>query len=479
MLEKNVKSILLLSKVHKSALCLAILLTLGGTAFSQTSSPKKGKLKTIKYENRLLESDYTAIGYVNDGRFVEGQRVSFIRLYNGELRDTLVTGIYLFKDGIPFLDGTVTRKEIATKSSRFIKGLFKVTNGKQGNNLTTVPADASDLQIETVDIYDYHYQGYFNYPHYPMEMRKQQGNYFVKIDLDDRLLETVISSESSSLPLGGSIESSQDVKLNYKNGDVFIGSVQNGSSYSNQQDKYFPKEGEYTFASKDKIKGSFEFDKPVFGFYFDWIYIPPQSETIFADGTTASGDWLEQYNLTKEETEQIKKGCSCQSPTEIRDIAVRIANQKQQKLEQERLAKEQVEKADKQPLVTKYGEYWGTLVYKGEYTLGMTKPMVMDILEGKRTTHFLDGMLNPINRTFKDCYITSNNGKTQTLTFNKDKFFAFMEQVVGKATKQGEQIMLRESINTIKQPLMGQDMLKSNFPTFVFTDDKLSAMYYA
>lgn len=476
MLAKKVKSIVPIRTTQKKALCVTILLlTLVGTTFSQTSLPKKAKLKTIKYENRLLNNDYAAVGYVNDEQFVEGQQVQFIRLYNGQLRDTLIAGIYVVKDGIPFLEGNVIRKDISTKTSRFIKGLFKVTNSKQGNSLTTIPGDASDLKIETSDIYDFHYQGYLNYPRYPLDLKKQQDGYLLKIDFNDRVLETVLVSDNVSLE---SIKLSKNVKLNYKNGDVFIGSVQQGSSYSNEHEQFFPKEGQYKFSSGDKIKGDFEFDKPVFGFYLDWIYVPRQSETIFADGTSASGNWTEQYNLTKDEVGQIKKSCSCKSPTEMRDVAFRIVNEKQQKLKEEGLAKEQVEKVEKQPFVDKYGEYWGTLVYESKYTLGMTKPMIMEILEGKRTTRFLNGMLEPINVTYKECYVKSNSGKSETLKFSKDKFFAFMEQVVGKATDQGEQMLLRESINKMKQPLMGQDMLKSNFPTFVFADGKLSEMYY-
>ena len=55
MLAKEVKSIVSIRMTQKKALCVAILfLTLVGTTFSQTSLPKKAKLKTIQYENRLL-----------------------------------------------------------------------------------------------------------------------------------------------------------------------------------------------------------------------------------------------------------------------------------------------------------------------------------------------------------------------------------------------------------------------------------------
>ncbi len=191
-----------------------------------------------------------------------------------------------------------------------------------------------------------------------------------------------------------------------------------------------------------------------------WLYF------VKANSTSGYISW--KALVVNKELDSLSNVIQEQSPIEVQE----------DKLNDERLAKEEAEKIGKQKLVNKYGEYWGNLVYSSEYTLGMSKSMVLDILEQKRTTYFLNGMLNPANVTYKDCYTATNSGKSETLTFSKNKFFAFMEKVVGKTTNQTEQIMLRESINMIKQPLLGQDMLKSNFPTFIFTDGKLTEMYY-
>lgn len=271
------------------------------------------------------------------------------------------------------------------------------------------------------------------------------------------------------------LKDNQTGKITFRNGNVFVGTIEIRTQFDYT---IKPIKGEYKYVNGDKYIGTFEShaNESIF-FYNKKIYILGEGEITFSDGTTVnSSDWLNQYDFTEEQWKQIY--VEPLSPTEIRNRANSIDKERKQKLDKERLAKEQVENVDKQPLVDKYGEYWGTLVYKSEYTLGMTKSMVMDILEGKRTTYFLNGMLNPVNATYKDCYTTTKNGKSETLTFSKDKFFAFMEKVVGKSTNQAEQIMLKESINKIKQPLLGQDMLKSNFPTFIFTDGKLTEMYY-
>ena len=77
-----------------------------------------------------------------------------------------------------------------------------------------------------------------------------------------------------------------------------------------------------------------------------------------------------------------------------------------------------------------------------------------------------------------DCYTINKENSTETWTFNKKKFFEFMKQVEGKITNPGEQMVFREGMNLLKQPMMGQDMLTISYPTFVFLNGKLSQIYY-
>ncbi len=391
----------IVSSAQKKILCIVILSLFSvGIIFSQTSLPKGAKLKTIKYDHRLLSYNYTAVGYVYDKQFVVGQEIVFLGAY----RDTLISGVYVMKNGDSFIDGNISKKSPGSTGSYSLrKGLFKVTNNKQGNNLTTIPTEAIDLKIETSVIREYYYRDYYQ-SLYPMIMKKQKGVIFLKIDFKDSSLETELISNNSSLGADDVIESSQKVKLNYKNGDVFVGIVQKGSSYSSNAAMYHPKEGEYKFANGDKLTGIFEYDHPVIGQYAHVIYIPSKSETVFSDGTTASGNWLSQYNFTDKEWGQIRASCPCKSPTEIRDMAIRFDKERNQKVEENRLAKAQVEKQEqiaeqdrKNILVKKYGNYWGNLVYNEEFTPGMTKAMVREILEKQRHENYYKKSVSTIS----------------------------------------------------------------------------------
>jgi hypothetical protein len=466
-------------------------------AFGQTQQevlPKGAKLKTLT--DKFYQ--YSITGYIYNNQFVEEQQIT-ITLDDSEnsTKSTIVnlSGKYFIKNNIPLLEcsfenmslgGTTDRRYFHENQGSSTKGLFKVANNNYGKSLTPAQdsRNGNALNIELVDIYHYSgnlFPGYnrrYMYYDEVLFQKQSDGQYILKIKLRNPnkiSLETNVPmrlvQENGFNDFNYFIEKSQQVKIYFENNDVFIGTVRNvGGSYMKgvtpDGEIYKPVKGEYKYSTGEVYTGLYNKDsqwgRPLFSDRED-------DKITFTDGTIGNGNWLKQYNLNDTEIDEFFK--KSKSPTELRDFA----KGNQQKLEEERIAKEQTEK---QPCVDKYGAYWGTLVYESKYTLGMTKPMVMDILEGKRTTYFLNGMLNPANVTYKDCYIKSNNGKSETLTFSKDKFFAFMAQVVGKTTDQAEQIMLRESINKIKQPLMGLDMLKSNFPTFIFTDGKLTQMYY-
>ncbi len=77
-----------------------------------------------------------------------------------------------------------------------------------------------------------------------------------------------------------------------------------------------------------------------------------------------------------------------------------LENQKLEKEKKERIA----EQERKQNLIKKYGKYWGKLIYNKEFTIGMTKEMVMEF-------------------TPKEFYLKSkalrNGNKIETWTMNR------------------------------------------------------------
>ncbi len=137
-------------------------------------------------------------------------------------------------------------------------------------------------------------------------------------------------------------------------------------------------------------------------YFDDRIRVPCKGTTVFADGTVVNGDWLKPFTFSKKEWEQIYANSN--TLTEIRDNArqkqheldmlerkrieaKRIAEQKRQEElrveEQKKQAKLRAERVRTQRCIAKYGTYWGNLINNREFTVGMTKEMVREIL-GRR-----------------------------------------------------------------------------------------------
>jgi len=233
----------------KRVLCLMLLFfILAGAVFSQAPLPKKAKLKTIKYS----DYNYAAIGYVLDNKFIEGQEITFfntqkttaaripigygigIPVNKTETSDTIISGILVIKEGISYLESTINSRRILTINRSSTRGLYRVTNNKYSNNLTAIPADAGKLNIETADVY--YYQGYYNNALNPVVLQKQQDNYLLKIEFDDRILETSVSydivKKYGFLAFDDFIKNSQNIKLSYNNGNSFVGIVEkNDNNY--------------------------------------------------------------------------------------------------------------------------------------------------------------------------------------------------------------------------------------------------------
>lgn len=322
------------------------------------SLPPKAKFETIRYK----KSNYEIIGNVYKKHFVEGHKLTFMKI---EPSDTIMSGTYFIKDGYSCIEGTVNGEA---------KGVFRVSNDVGKRYLSTDRRNAGKLYVEiediTVLVYKYAKK-------YPLVLLKSlyANDYQLNIKFKDKTLSLLVSPDIIAkygfYAFDDMIKHSENVKLTYPKGDVYTGIVDKNDDTGSWGDIYFDNR----------------------------IRVPCKGTTVFADGTVADGDWLEPFNFTKEMWEQIYTNSN--TLTEIRDNArqkqheldmlerkriekERIAEQKRQEElraeEQKKQAKLRAERVHKQRCIAKYGTYWGNLINNREFTVGMTKEMVREIL---------------------------------------------------------------------------------------------------
>jgi len=463
--------------------------------------PNNAKLKTIEFK----EYNYFIKGYVANENFVEGQEIIFFRTKT----DTIISGTYFIKDGISYVEGK--KEEIkeyrdrninGTKKRIVTNGLFKITNSiykvvsdydplndrlsiKNEKNVLAVSPLADDkfwkevrkdlkklpatfltasyLDIKVADVYSY--KGYLKeYSSLiPINVQKKGDNYYLKIDFRDRTLETIISYETlkksnfldfdfdSFSYLTKIIKTSENVKLTFKNGNIFIGEV-----YYDKYE-YNPIEGLYRFSNGDEVIGKVQivFDKQDDGGYYN-LGLWKDSKTTFADGNVVYGDWAEKYKnvLSRQEWSEVLK--NSKTLTEIRDkfesnenYQFSVIEQKSKKQES-KIAEQQKqieEQEYKNALIKKYGTNWGNLIFKEEFTLGMTKEMVLEFKYGK---------------AYKISKVTRDGNYTEIWEFDPLK----LEQEIIKEKGAMAFLYLAEVLQTID----------TKFPNLIFTNNKLSAI---
>lgn len=451
-------------------MCVNLMITISAQEIRNiiNSLPEKAKLKTVRYSEKY--SEYTVNGYVHEKQFVEGQYITIIiKTYN---RIDTISGTYYIKNNIPLLESTVRNKKITIYGSfdqfteidkgSLAKALFKITNSKDGNAFTAIPSNSKKLSIEVKDIY--HYQGLIK--NYPIIFQKQsEEQYSLKIQYKDLILETVIPDavvrQNINYDFDNYIKESQEVKLSYNSGDVFIGTVKKRSSFYNKTDAdYEPSDGRYAYATGEAYTG-------IYGntYLNGRIFVPYQGETIFADGAVANGDWLKQYEFTYNEWRQIYENCN--TLTEIRDMAIQLNEEKQQKLQAEKIAKEQVkqerqktEKERKQKYISKYGEYYGSLISNGELASGMSQAMVNEVY----------------NKTFFNRRTAVRNSQTiEVWKFDKEKMQVeiLKEGAKNKDNGGGEAALAAIFMMNFSEQMGGTTVPKM----LIFKNNKLTEIY--
>lgn len=397
---------------------------------------KKAKLKTMKYK----KYNYTAVGYVYKDRFVEGQKLSFIKTQTG---DTIISGIYSINYGYPCIKGNY--KGFVRMNNEVTSGLFIISNSIKTNQLIPVRKNVGKLKIRTLDILE-HKDTYAE--KYPLVFRKTSTNrYELKILFDDKTLEVVISPDTIKkygfYAFDTFIENSKNVNLLYKNGDIYTGIVEKGDVTGSIYDIYFNKR----------------------------IYVPSKGVTKFANGEILNGDWLKSYDFTEKDWRKIY--AKSKTLTEIRDNVYRkkseldklkiaeerkrleeqrIRERKRQEMlkakERERQEKLREERMYRLRCISRYGEYYGNLILKKEFALGMNKEMVRELL-GEAEKFYKKSI-----STFRGHTIES---------------WVFDTSLVAQGMSFGGLLGALSYYSGIE--------LERKCPTLVFTDDKITSIY--
>ena len=383
--------------------------------------PPKAKFETIRYK----KSNYEIIGNVYKKHFVEGRKLTFMRI---EPSDTIMSGTYFIKDGYSCIEGTVNGKA---------KGVFRVSNDIGKRHLSTDKRNTGKLYVEIVDIAALVYKYAKKYP-LVLFKSLSADDYQLRIKFTYKILSLTVSPDIIAkygfYAFDDMIKNSENVKLTYPKGDVYTGVVEKNDDTGTWGDIYFD----------------------------DRIRVPCKGTTVFADGTVANGDWLKPFTFSKKEWEQIYANSN--TLTEIRDNvrqkqheldmlerkrieAKRIAEQKRQEElrveEQKKQAKLRAERERKQRCIAKYGTYWGNLINNREFTVGMTKEMVREIL-GSEEGFYVKSVS------------TSWGVQVETWRFSYDSSVGAL--IIGLADLYGRSI-------------------SQYYPTLVFKNEKLTGIY--
>lgn len=479
---------------------------LSQTRESENSVPRDAKFKAIEYPNKFI-----LVGYVLNNKFVEDQylaihdqeykeNISYFTLVKkakSKLGVELLSGVLFEKNENYYLGSTIKKNNSSNQSTA--KVIFKLSNFYDANGLIPTYNERKDLKIEIADIIQYKGSDWSENPVYLYKNSDSSG-YVLKIKLDDRVLEIslpldymkkykftdvtsvlglgmysqsidtrILRAETSqsidnliSSIINDSICSSKEVKLAYTNGNTFIGSVaQKDNKYVAKSGVYKYKTGEIYVGDLVPFKGdSFEDDSnPICLMYYNF-YMPNQGEFTFTDGSTVSGNWLRNYKLTDNQWVYVYE--NYRSPTESRDIIADLDRKNKgeaviKKEEEERTKKEIIrkEQAIKENLIKKYGNYWGELIYNREFTLGMTKPMVLEFSSEKY---------------YNISKVISNGNYIEKWVFDKQKI---EREVIKEGSKEGAEALLIMSF--LENFVSGG--ISTQFPTLVFTNGKLTGIY--
>ncbi|TYA52724.1 hypothetical protein [Formosa maritima] len=447
----------------KIRLLLIIPLLIGYT--NQTFS-QNGREKTIMFTNGY-NVIYSAIGQVSKNKFVENKNVTFLTerdLHNGRiLRDTIVSGKYFTKDGNSYIDGLWKQWDRDFKELVRVKGVFKVSNNENGIGITTNKKKGKGIIINVLSENPYYINISYKYYYF--------GRFISSFSLESNItnfeeeeLDRDLMRWSPHDIFDKQILNDKKVKFSFKNGDVFIGSIKRDTNSNGFYYHMVPHIGEYKYKNGDIINGEI--------YYYDFFggrlkfYPEENSYTVFEDGTVEKGEWVKKYfsSLNNDEKADLYK--NCESLTELRDKSKIIIDKKNKKIEEKEKEKEKerLEKLQKQikrqkELTSKYGDYYGNKLSRGELLPGMNEDMVKEVWE---------------KEWFNINNIVRNGQMIEIWEFDKSKM---QRDIIKKGKESGQQegaLGLILMLNLSEE--LGLEGI--NAPkTLVFMDNKLTDIY--
>ncbi len=431
-------SILLSQKKIKFVLLIALSFGFINPSNSQTTSEKKGSLKTISYGEPRENSygnefyDYVAIGYVNNNQFVENQILTFLTTPY-QRTDTIVSGRCFYgEDGNSYIDGT-WKQYVRDKKIIKLKGVFKVSNNKNGIGISTNKKIGEELIIKTIPNTNYNLE--INY---------------IKLKLETSINDFVEQEINSDI-FNDYIKKSKKVKLTFKNGDLFTGTVKEASSNYYNYANFIPDNGEYKY-SKGEVANGEIYHSEVYSKFL--LY---KGTIVFKDGSVDDDSWLKQYNLSNNEIEEMYR--DSESLTDMRNKAKIIGAERGKEAKEKKILQDQLKEKIRQNkqilksrLVAKYGENIGNKILEGKLEAGMTKSMVSDVWK---------------KEYFTVSNIVRNSQNFEVWEFNSGKMAIDMRKEYGE-----------DASDMYLGILVGVEFGKISIPRkLIFKNDKLTDVY--
>lgn len=345
----------------------------------------------VKQEGVLYkESGMLAVGSMSKGKFVEGSRIKFYyvptkypyrvkksdgEIYlrykeNGYTYKKYLSDLEIFADCIYYSENGEERfKGFLNLNSSVCYGTFKFCNSPDAKSFVHNSKESSDgfyydiLSVDSAEAWVGDWlistkkteNGYF------MRAKDEKGGYEAK--------GTTLVAVEGILPMEGFdidtpkntslfslLDKLEHAKVTLKKRDEFDGTVKLKTEIERFRTPYgmniFGKincEFYKYHSAGDVLVGDYQ------RIYYDnnGIHIPIRGTMKFADGDSITGDWLAGY--TFEHNEWGKIYVESDGPTDIRNKAVALKQQKNEEEAKERAVKERQKEARKQCFISKYG----------------------------------------------------------------------------------------------------------------------------
>lgn len=212
-------------------------------------------------------------------------------------------------------------------------------------------------------------------------------------------------------------------------------------------------EGKLEYTSSDRFEGTYNVTISSDG---KIDVTPLKGIYTLCGGQQIADNWIDEYNLTDKEKSYIKKHSTPISQLEAANALINdkryneycslaesaLDNKQYHKAitlyeEAERYkSTEEVkskvkeikgliqEEQRQQMLLDKYGEYWGTLVYRKEFTIGMTREMCADIVSTAK--YEISRSVNQYGGVYESWWYNGFDERVTSLLFDNNAFFTAM-----------------------------------------------------